>query len=66
MIGVLDARTLLPIAFILMLAFLVAMAWGGYSIVLSNSQRDINKKLEDLTTEVQKIKKQNPDLNEMD
>ena len=31
MIGVLDARTLLPIAFILMLAFLVAMAWGGYS-----------------------------------
>ena len=31
MIGVLDARTLLPIAFILMLAFLVVMAWGGYS-----------------------------------
>ena len=31
LIGVLDARKLLPFAFLLMLAFLVAMAWGGYS-----------------------------------
>jgi diguanylate cyclase (GGDEF)-like protein len=31
LIGVLDARTLLPFAFMLMLAFLVAMAWDGYS-----------------------------------
>jgi len=31
LIGVLDARTLLPFAFLLMLAFLVAMAWDGYS-----------------------------------
>src|SRR5438552_1795301 len=29
--SVLDARKLLPFAFILMLAFLVAMAWDGYS-----------------------------------
>lgn len=31
MIRVLDTRTLLPVAFLLMLAFLVAMAWDGYS-----------------------------------
>lgn len=31
LIRVLDARTLLPVAFMLMLAFLVAMAWDGYS-----------------------------------
>ncbi len=31
LIGVLDASKLLPFAFMLMLAFLVYMAWGGYS-----------------------------------
>lgn len=31
LIGVLDTRTLLPVAFVLMLAFLFAMAWDGYS-----------------------------------
>ncbi|HKT50034.1 MAG TPA: GGDEF domain-containing protein [Candidatus Angelobacter sp.] len=31
LIRVLDTRTLLPVAFLLMLAFLVAMAWDGYS-----------------------------------
>ena len=30
-IGVLDARKLLPFAFFLMLVFLIAMAWDGYS-----------------------------------
>ena len=31
LIRVLDTRTLLPVAFLLMLAFLFAMAWDGYS-----------------------------------
>jgi diguanylate cyclase (GGDEF)-like protein len=49
-IGVLDARKLLPFAFLLMLGFLVAMAWDGYSSTrqLLNAQAYVQRTHETL------------------